>query len=233
MLADLGRRIGRLLFSGSCFLCRGKAAGILCAECDADLPRLRAALCPRCALASPGGAVCGRCLTQPPQYDATVAALGYEFPADVLVQALKFRGELALAPFLGDLLASCISGRKVDCIIPVPLSAARLRARGYNQALEIARGIGGAAGIRLAPELCERARDTPAQMDLPLAERAKNVRGAFRCPRLVAGAEVAVLDDVMTTGATLDEIAGTLKRAGAARVENWVIARTFPPTPAG
>ena len=232
MLANLGPRIGKLLFGGSCFLCRAEAEEILCAQCDADLPRLAGAHCPRCALASPGGAVCGRCLTQAPSYDATTAALAYDFPADVLVQALKFRGELALAPLLGNLLSECISGRTVDCIVPVPLSVARLRERGYNQALEIARAIAATTGVRLAPELCERGRDTPAQMDLPLAERAKNVRGAFLCPRLVAGANVAVLDDVMTTGATLDEIAGTLKRAGAQRVENWVVARTFPPSPA-
>ena len=232
MLADLGRRIGNLLFSGSCFLCRGKAAGILCAQCDADLPRLTGTSCPRCALASPNGARCGRCLTQDPQYDATIAALAYGFPADVLVHSLKFRGELALAPLLAELLAACISGRNVDCVIPVPLSAARLRSRGYNQALEIARHVARATGTRLATDLCERRRDTPAQAELPLTERAKNVRGAFHCSRLVAGARVAVLDDVMTTGATLDEMAATLKRAGAARVENWVIARTFPSAPA-
>ena len=232
MLANLGRRIGRVLFSGSCFLCRGEAADVLCAPCDADLPRLNGSLCPRCALASPQSAVCGRCLTQKPSYDATLAVLSYEFPADVLVQALKFRGELALAPFLADLLLKRVSANKVDCIVPVPLSGARLRERGYNQSLEIARQVARVTGTRLEAELCERARDTPAQMDLPLAERAKNVRGAFHCPRLVAGATVAVLDDVMTTGATLDEIAATLKRAGAARVENWVIARTFAHTPA-
>jgi ComF family protein len=233
MLANLGRRIGKLLFSGSCFLCRGQAADILCAECDADLPRLPCALCPRCALASPDGAVCGRCLTQSPQYDATVAALAYGFPTDVLIQALKFRGELALAPLFAKLLADRLAGREgVDYIVPVPLSARRLRERGYNQALEIARGLAGITRARLGIELCERARDTPAQIDLPLAERAKNVRGAFHCPRLIAGARLAVLDDVMTTGATLDEIAATLKRAGAARVENWVVARTFPGAPA-
>jgi ComF family protein len=232
MLANLGRRIGTLLFSGSCFLCRGEAAGILCAQCDADLPRLTGAFCPRCALPSPASAVCGRCLTQAPQYDATSAALAYQFPADVLVQALKFRGELALAPFLGGLLSQCISNSNVDYVVPVPLSTERLRERGYNQALEIARDVASASRARIAPELCERRRDTAAQAELPLSERAKNVRGAFHCPRLVAGARIAVLDDVMTTGATLDEIAATLKRAGAARVENWVVARTFPPTPA-
>jgi ComF family protein len=232
MLANFGQRVGKVFFGGSCFLCRGAAEDILCAHCDADLPRLEGALCPRCALVSPGGAVCGRCLTQAPQYDATIAALAYGFPADVLVQALKFRGELALARFLGDLLAKHVSGKGVDYLIPVPLSSERLRSRGYNQALEIARHVARATGARLEMDICERRRDTPVQTDLPLAERAKNVRGAFHCPRLVADARIAVLDDVMTTGATLDEIAGTLKRAGAAHVENWVIARTFPPSPA-
>ncbi|OFZ86889.1 MAG: hypothetical protein A2W21_11485 [Betaproteobacteria bacterium RBG_16_66_20] len=228
MLANLGRCIGRVFFSDSCFLCRGKAEGLLCRPCDADLPRLGTELCPRCALAAPAGAVCGRCLTQPPAYDATTAALAYRFPADALVQALKFRGELALAPFLGNLLSECVSNTDVDCVVPVPLSPERLRSRGYNQALEIARHVARPARVELAPELCERTRDTPAQTDLPPAARATNVRAAFHCPRLLAGARVAVLDDVMTTGATLQEIAATLKRAGAARVVNWVVARTFP-----
>jgi len=228
MLANLGRCIGRVFFSDSCFLCRGKAEGLLCRPCDADLPRLGPELCPRCALAAPAGAVCGRCLTQPPAYDATTAALAYRFPADALVQALKFRGELALAPFLGNLLSECVSNTDVDCVVPVPLSPERLRSRGYNQALEIARHVARPARVELAPELCERTRDTPAQTDLPPAARATNVRGAFHCPRLLAGARVAVLDDVMTTGATLEEMAATLKRAGAARVVNWVVARTFP-----
>ena len=222
------KTLGSLLFGGSCYLCRGRAESVLCRACDADLPRLAAPACPRCALASPGGAVCGRCLTRPPAYDATQAALAYAFPADVLIQALKFRGELALAPFLGSLLSKCIASKDVDCIVPVPLSSQRLRSRGYNQALEIARGISKATGVRLAPELCERSRDTAVQMELPLAERTANVRGAFHCPALVGGKTVAVLDEVMTTGATLDEIAATLKRAGAARVVNWVVARTFP-----
>lgn len=219
------KTLGEMLFGGSCFLCRGKADALLCAPCDADLPRLGAGLCPRCALASPGGAICGRCLTQPPAYDATSAALAYAFPADVLVQALKFRGELALAPVLGDLLARCLS-EAADCIVPVPLSSERLRSRGYNQSLEIARRVAALTGARLEPGLCERRRDTAAQMELPLAARAKNVRGAFHCPGIVGSATVAVLDDVMTTGATLEEIAATLKRAGARRVVNWVVART-------
>ncbi|HSA88651.1 MAG TPA: ComF family protein [Burkholderiales bacterium] len=214
------------MFGGTCFLCRGGARALLCAACDADLPRLAGARCPRCALDSPRGEVCGRCLSDAPHYDATVAALAYEFPADALVHALKFRGELALAGVLGALLCEKISDLEIDHVIPVPLSATRLRERGYNHAAEIARHL---VPRKLDLALCERSRDTPPQMELPLAERRRNVRGAFRCTRALAGASVAVVDDVMTTGATLDEVARALKAAGAARVVNWVVARTFPP----
>ena len=220
------RNFPGLLFGGSCYLCRGAASGTLCTACDADLPRLDGPRCPRCALDSPRGEVCGRCLSEAPHYDATVAALAYEFPADALVHALKFRGELALAALLGKELSRLVAGLETDYVIPVPLSAARLRQRGYNHAAEIARHI---ARKKLELSLCERGRDTPPQMDLPFAERQRNVRGAFRCTRAIAGASVAVVDDVMTTGATLNEVARTLKDAGAARVVNWVVARTFPP----
>ena len=216
----------RLLFGGSCYLCRGAAEDLLCAPCDADLPRLSVTRCPRCALDSPRGELCGRCLSDAPHYDATVAALAYEFPADALVHALKFRGELALASFLGREIARRISAVEIDSVVPVPLSAARLRTRGYNHAAEVARHL---LPGKLDLALCERSRDTPPQMDLPFAERRRNVRGAFRCTRALAGASVAVVDDVMTTGATLNELARTLKGAGAARVVNWVVARTFPP----
>jgi ComF family protein len=222
--------LSNLLFGGSCFLCRGAARGILCPACDADLPRLAGTLCPRCALPSPGSAVCGRCLADAPHYDATVAALAYRFPADTLVHSLKFRGQLALAPLLGDLLLKCIpAGERVDCLLPVPLSKERLRERGYNQAAEIARHVAKERRVRLELTIVIRERNTRAQSDLPWSDRARNVRGAFRCERSLDGAAIAVVDDVMTTGATLAELAATLKRAGAARVVNWVVARTFPP----
>jgi ComF family protein len=220
------KKLSGLLFGGSCFLCRGAARALLCPACDADLPRLSQPLCPRCALLSPGGAVCGRCLAEPPRYDATVAALAYAFPADVLIQALKFRGELALAPLLAGLLSRRIAAREaIDLVLPVPLAPRRLRERGYNQSAEIARLLAGHAPLKLL--LCERSRDTAAQAELPWAERRRNVRGAFRCSRAIPGGTVAVVDDVMTTGATLDEMAATLKRAGARRVVNWVVARTY------
>jgi ComF family protein len=219
--------LANLFFGGACFLCHGGSRGLLCDACRCELPHLAGELCPRCALPAPGGALCGRCLAEPPAYDATTAVLAYDFPADALVHALKFRGELALAPFLGRLLLKAIQHQQFDYVIPVPLSSARLRSRGFNQAVEIARHL---ARGRLDLDACVRDQDAAPQMELPWDERRRNVRGAFRCRRPLTGATVAVVDDVMTTGATLDEIARTLKRAGAARVVNWVVARTLPPS---
>jgi len=219
--------LAKLLFGGSCFVCRGASRELLCDICRQELPRLGDELCPRCALPSPAAAVCGRCLSDPPAYDATIAALVYDFPADTLVHALKFRGELALAPLLGSLLSASIGSWSVDRVIPVPLSAVRLRGRGYNQAVEIARHV---ARGKLDVDVCVRRGDAVPQTELPWDERRRNVRGAFGCRRALTGATVAVVDDVMTTGATLDELALTLKRAGAARVVNWVVTRTLPPS---
>ena len=218
-------KLASILFGGSCYLCRGSARDLLCAGCESELPWLGAAVCPRCALASPAGALCGRCLAEPPAFDATVAALEYRFAADVLLQALKFRGELALAGYFAGALRTRIAAQEADIVVPVPLSPRRLRERGYNQAAELAKRL---AGSRVELDLCERTRDGPAQMELPLAERRRNVRGAFAVRRTLAGATVAVVDDVMTSGATLAEMARALKSAGAARVVNWVIARTPP-----
>ena len=204
-----------------CLLCGGKGGPeLLCAACVAELPALPDA-CPRCALPSPAGAVCGSCLIHPPHFDATLALWRYEFPCDGLVQALKYRARLALAGFFARSLASRTMP-EVDLIVPMPLHPRRLAERGFNQALEIARHL----GRPIAPRGVLRVKHTPPQTELPYEERAKNVRGAFLCKLDLSGASVAVLDDVMTTGATLNELARALKRAGAARVENLVIART-------
>ena len=219
--------LANLFFGGACFICRGSSHALLCELCRSELPRLAAERCPRCALPSPRSGVCGRCLSQPPHYDATVAALAYDFPADALVQALKFRGELALAPLLGGMLGESIADRAVDRVIPVPLTAARLKSRGYNQAVEIGRHV---APAKLDVDLCVRHKEGRPQVELPFEDRRRNVRGAFVCRRPLLGARVAVLDDVMTTGATLDEMAQTLKRAGAIYVVNWVVTRTLPPS---
>jgi ComF family protein len=210
-----------------CFLC-GAAAGatLLCRPCQDDLPRLPAALCPVCAMPSPAGAVCGACLREPPHFDATRAAFAYDFPLDRIVQALKYQGRLAVVPFLGDALAAC-GAEEAELIVPLPLHPARLRERGFNQAVEIARAVATRTGLPLDWRACERSHDSAPQACLPWAERRRNVRGAFLCRADLAGRHVAVVDDVMTTGATLDEFARVLKKAGAAHVTNLVVARTL------
>jgi len=168
--------------------------------------------------------VCGTCLNRPPHFDATLALWRYEFPCDRLVQALKYRAQLALAGFFARSLASRPLP-EFDVLLPMPLHPRRLAERGFNQALEIARGLARNLGP-IEPRGVLRVKNTPPQAELPYEERAKNVRGAFLCKLDLSGARVAVLDDVMTTGATLNELARALKRAGATRVENFVIART-------
>ena len=208
-----------------CLLCGAEGGPeLLCPACIAELPAL-AESCPRCALPSPAGAVCGSCLNHPPHFDATLALWRYEFPCDRLVQALKYRARLALAGFFARNLASRPIP-EVDLIVPMPLHAKRLAERGFNQALEIARGLARHLRRPIEPRGVLRVKDTPPQTELPYEERARNVRGAFLCRLDLSGASVAVLDDVMTTGATLNKLARALKRAGAARVENLVIART-------
>lgn len=176
---------------------------------------------------------CGRCLTHPPHYDTTVAALAYADPLDHAVQAFKYHHALGLARFLSGLLDDAVSAAgapdtRIDLIIPLPLAPARLAQRGFNQALELARPIAARRRIALNARAVRRIRNTPPQAQLPWNERARNIKGAFVCDMPLAGMRVAVVDDVMTTGASLDEMARVLKVAGAAHVTNWVVARTLP-----
>jgi ComF family protein len=181
--------------------------------------------------------VCGRCLTHPPHYDRTVAAWRYAYPADRMLQALKYGARLALAGFCAENIAQASTQAsnqniqskplEADLIVPMPLHPRRLAERGFNQALEIARPLARSLGIAIDAHAVQRVRDTAAQAGLPFSERVKNVRSAFACERNLDGLRVAVVDDVMTTGATLNELAKTLKRAGASHVENWVVARTL------
>jgi ComF family protein len=208
-----------------CLLCGAASNDApLCGPCRDELPALPRA-CPLCAMPSSLGEICGSCLRHPPQFDMTVAAWRYAYPVDRLVQALKFHGRLALASLFADVLASLVN--RADVVIPMPLHPSRLTERGFNQATEIARHLTARMGTKLAFQGASRIRRTLPQADLPLDERSHNVRGAFACALDLTGAHVAVVDDVMTTGATLGELAKVLKRAGAARVENWVVTRTL------
>jgi len=198
-------------------------------DCDADLSHYSAPACPVCALPVPGGIVCGACLHHPPAFDRTLAAFSYDFPIDRLLHAFKYAGNLALAEVLAGPLARLAEAQpRPDLLLPMPLHPARLRERGFNQSLEIAKPVARWLGIPLDACACRRTRDTPTQAGLKWQERRRNVRGAFACDLDLAGKKVAVLDDVMTTGATLSEISRILKGRGAAEVSAWVVARTLP-----
>jgi len=215
----------------ACVLCKAASGqALLCAACIEAMPRI-ASPCPLCALASPAGQVCGACLARPPPQAATIAAWSYAFPVDRLLHAFKYGGRLALAEPFADALVDAVTrraGRVPDGVLALPLAIARQRARGFNQAQEIARAV----ALRLAvPQMkgLRRIRDSRPQAGLALDARARNVRGAFETVSPFDGVSVAIVDDVMTTGATLAEAAAAVLRAGARRVEAWVVARTPPP----
>ena len=221
----LSLAVGNALLPQDCLLCgAGSGSELLCHACRQDLPKLADPGCPVCAEASPGGAVCGACLKSAPRFDGTLAPFAYAFPVDKLVQALKYQHRLAVAKFLA---AAMLAGPRPtgDLMVALPLSTPRLRQRGFNQAAEMAKPLARALGVPLGLDGFSRRLDTAPQATLPWKERRRNVRHAFECDVDLAGRAVIVIDDVMTTGATLDAFAGALKDHGARRVTNWVAAR--------
>ena len=198
----------------------------VCDACYARLPWLTDARCPQCALPTTGGGTCGACLSHRPRFDRVSAAFAYAWPLAPLLHHYKYAGNLALATLLAQALSARLAG-DADLIIPIPLAPQRLRSRGFNQALEIARVVSRMTGVPLAPAACRRVRDTAPQTSLPWQERAQNIRNAFACDADLSGMRVAVIDDVMTTGATLNELARNLRQAGALEVQGWMVARTL------
>ncbi|HZX25602.1 MAG TPA: ComF family protein [Telluria sp.] len=228
----------RAALPSHCALCGMAARELVCEPCHADFVARPQARCPCCANpfdAAPA-ARCPRCIARTPAFDATVAAVDYGPPLDQLVLRLKFAAELAAAPWCARALADAVRARPElplpDLLCPVPLGAARLVERGFNQALEIARPLAQELGLPLAPRLVARRIDTRAQSSVAPRERESNIRNAFalipQSAVLVRGRHIGLVDDVMTSGHTLGELAALLKRHGAARVTNYVFARTPP-----
>ena len=215
-------------------MCATVAGDPLCAVCETAFFDAGVHRCRSCAqrLGPAAGDLCGRCLRAPPAFDGSITLADYAAPVDGLVVALKFGHRLEIASSLGRLLGTAIARRAPPsaAIVAVPLAFERQRERGFNQTLEIARVAARVAARPLLTEVLLRTRHRPAQEGLPLDERRRNVRGAFAVPAAaegaVAGRNLIVIDDVMTSGSTLDEVARTLKRAGAAQVVNAIVART-------
>lgn len=225
--------LAQALWPPSCILCGGGGdVGIdLCRDCAADLPRNETA-CVVCAEPLSGACppqVCGACLCDPPPFCSSFVPFRYAYPLDHLVRGLKFRNELACGSVLGQLFARCLLARGEplpDAIIPVPLAPRRYRQRGYNQASELALSIRRFTGVAVMSDVAIRERETAEQAGLDRKARRRNVSGAFATVAPLHARHVAILDDVVTTGSTVRELAEALRHAGAEQVAVWAIART-------
>ena len=229
--------IPSILFRQNCFLCvsnQTKKYG-LCQACLNELPWFPTSSCPQCGL-SANGQICGSCISSPPSFDATHAVFLYAYPIDAMIQRYKYGNSLSLSHTFGQLIGEKIglinSFGDIDLLIPMPMHPTRLKQRGFNQALELARVLEQYLThkntIKLDYKSVIRQTLTPPQASLPLKERVKNIKGAFKTNQDLTGKRIVIVDDVMTTGASLNELAKTLKQAGATHVECWVIARTLP-----
>lgn len=218
----------RPIMSPACFLCcRPAGDSGLCNACLTSLPGAGGIRCPICASPTATASHCGRCIQRRPNYDHAVAALEYISPVDHLITGLKYSRDLSAARALAFGLARVLEHEPYpDIVLPMPIAPARLRERGFNQAEEIARYACAEFGLSVSHAIAQRTSAGSPQASLPWRERAKNVRGVFSCNANVAGKTIAVIDDVLTTGATLDELAAVLKRAGAHSVIGWIVART-------
>ncbi len=222
--------------AGQCAVCLAWGRDAVCGACiERFAPPV--ARCPRCGLRTAARVpVCGACLADPPPFDACVIALDYAFPWDRLIADFKFNGRVELAAALARRLLQAIrlEDRPLpNWVLPIPLAPQRLAERGYNQAWELARRVARALSCRSDAQLLLRPLPGPHQAELNLAQRRGNLRGAYLLNparrRSLHGQHVALIDDVMTSGSTLREAAATLRRAGAARVDAWALARTPAP----
>jgi len=227
---NIRKGIEHILPAQPCVLCGSmNHDGLWCGPCDQALPYLDTPHCPVCALPTPAGEVCGQCLKQPPLFTSTVAVFSYTFPLDKLIQAMKYGEQLALAHAFAKKLAQGIDKDALpDYLIPMPLHPAKLRKRGFNQSLLLAATVARELDLKLLPDSCRRVRDTPPQSALPWKERDKNVRNAFSCDMDLSGKHIALVDDVLTTGASLNALAAAAHHRGANKISAWVVARTLP-----
>lgn len=214
-----------------CRLCAGPVdcPGGLCRACLTDLPRNHHP-CPRCGAVLTNATVtqCGECQRQPPHFDQAHIPYRYASPIIPFITGLKFHGRLADARLLGQLFIASLESSVYplpECLIPVPLHPLRLRERGFNQALELARPISRQLHLPLKPQVVQRRLHTRPQSELAGAIRRRNLRHAFHVATPIPYQHVALIDDVVTTGSTLNELAKALRQTGVKTIQIWAIAR--------
>lgn len=216
-----------------CLLCGNLSlnSSNLCAYCKKHIPWLKKT-CYQCGIPlsiddTTIALRCGECLQSPPSFERTYVCVHYQKPIDRLIQQLKFQKNLSYAQLIGDIMAEkFVVAERPHCLIPVPLHPSRLRERGFNQAIEIARPLSKKLQIPLCLDAFVRIKDTRAQSALNTRERNQNIKQAFACKKTMTYKHVAIVDDVMTTGNTLRALADTIKKSGVEKISLWVFART-------
>lgn len=216
--------------SARCDLCgiTGVLRNCLCADCLNDLPQ-GGPRCLRCGRPVPRTVTeCGKCLVTPLLADRTVTAFHYTYPIDALIKQFKYHQKIRLAAPLARVLAEEILSHRQplpEVMIPVPLHNRRLYGRGYNQAIVIADALAACLGIAVDWRLVSRIRNTAPMFSLGARQRRRNISGVFSLQRPCAYRSVAIVDDVITSGSTVNELARTLRLAGVVRIEFWALAR--------
>lgn len=235
------RNISNYLLPSQCLLCACTLNGeLLCAGCLTDLPHLSATkTCKQCSLGlNTADTLCGHCLRHPPAFSGSVIPFAYQYPLNALIHKFKYRGHLASGKLLGQLLAQHMQQRSQnsewqapDLLIPTPMHWTRRWRRGFNQAEILTRYIASELKLPFALHLIKRTQRTPSQKELSRLERQKNLRKAFAISlkdrQQIAGKRIALIDDVVTTTATVRELSQLLIKAGAADVQVWALARTM------
>jgi ComF family protein len=223
------RAVVRSALPQRCFFCADSGDSAICVPCSASLPRTSDDACPRCQLPSVAAQVCGRCLKRPPRWNTLVAPWRYEFPMDRALVAGKRASAFSVYQwFTHAINASRFSAVSVTGIVAVPSSTERLQQRGYNHAELIAELVAKQFNVPMEKNALVRIRNTETQYHRNWVERRANVRDAFAATRSLAGQHVLLVDDVLTTGATLNELARVALEAGAASVNALVLARAQP-----
>jgi len=223
------KRMESFLLPGACLLCetQSRKNALICHDCRLDLPAITGA-CLRCGRSLPEDAICAACLHQPPLFDRVLAVHTYQYPVADLVRAMKYQQKILLAREAGESLSELLLLKRPplpECIIPVPLHRHRLCKRGFNQALEIARIVAKRLQVKLDRQALIRVRSTLPQFDLSPQQRIKNLKDAFGLSRPLHYRHIAIVDDVITTGATANEMARLLRTTGVTKIDVWAYAR--------